>query len=72
MKLNSNNILVYTFDDVLNVISELAYSQGFYGRLLESIYDLMEDDPYEFDIFVEQIEAEEFRSPVQVVLYFEG
>lgn len=72
MKTNTNNVLVYDFNDVLNVISEFSHYQGFYGRLLEWIYDLMESDPNEFDIFVKQIEAEEFRSPIQVVLYFEA
>lgn len=72
MKLNSNNILVYTFDDVLNVISELAYSQGFYGRLLRDIYELMEYEPERFDMFVEEIESADFRSPLDVVMYFEG
>ena len=72
MKLNSNNILVYTFDDVLNVISELAYSQGFYDRLLRDIYELMEYEPERFDMFVEEIESADFRSPLDVVMYFEG
>ena len=72
MKVNADNVLVYSFEDVLNVIMEMSHCQGFYNRLLESIYDLMENDPDKFDAFVEQIEAEEFRSPVQVVLYFEA
>ena len=72
MKLNSDNILVFDFNDVLNVLSELSQSQGFYGRLLRDIYELMEYEPERFDMFVEEIESADFRSPLDVVMYFEG
>lgn len=72
MKMNLNNILVYDFNDVLNVLSELSQSQGFYGRLLRDIYELMEYEPERFDMFVEEIESTDFRSPLDVVMYFEG
>ena len=72
MKMNLNNILVYDFNDMLNVLSELSQSQGFYGRLLRDIYELMEYEPERFDMFVEEIESADFRSPLDVVMYFEG
>ena len=72
MKMNLNNILVYDFNDVLNILSELSQSQGFYGRLLRNIYELMEHEPERFDMFVEEIESADFRSPLDVVIYFEG
>lgn len=72
MKMNLNNILVYDFNDVLNVLSELSQSQGFYGRLLRDIYELMEYEPERFDMFVEEIENADFRNPLDVVMYFEG
>lgn len=72
MKMNLNNILVYDFNDVLNILSELSQSQGFYGRLLRNIYELMEYEPERFDMFVEEIESADFRSPLDVVMYFEG
>lgn len=72
MKMNLNNILVYDFNDVLNVLSELSHSQGFYGRLLRDIYELMEYEPERFDMFVEEIENADFRNPLDVVMYFEG
>ena len=72
MKLNSDNRLVFDFNDVLNVILELSHSQGFYGRLLNTIYELMEYDPERFDMFVEEIENADFRSSLDVVMYFEG
>ena len=72
MKLNSDNILVFDFNDVLNVLDELSHSQGFYGRLLRDIYELMEYEPERFDMFVEEIESANFRSPFDIVMYFEG
>ena len=72
MKMNLNNILVYDFNDVLNVLSELSQSQGFYGRLLRDIYELMEYEPERFDMFVEEIENANFRNSLDVIMYFEG
>ena len=72
MKLNSNNILVFDFNDVLNIISDLSYSQGFYGRLLRDIYELMEYEPERFDMLVEEIENANFRNSLDVIMYFEG
>ena len=72
MKLNSNNILVFDFNDVLNIISDLSYSQGVYGRLLRDIYELMEYEPERFDMLVEEIENANFRNSLDVIMYFEG
>ena len=72
MKMNLNNILVYDFNDVLNVLSELSQSQGFYGRLLRDIYELMEYEPERFDMLVEEIENANFRNSLDVIMYFEG
>ena len=32
-----------SFEEILNGIEELSYSQGFYGRLLRGIYELDEE-----------------------------
>ena len=32
-----------SFEEILNGIEELSYSQGFYGRLLRDIYELDEE-----------------------------
>lgn len=72
MKLNDDLKLVLEFSDVINILSELSQSQGFYGRLLRDIYETMEYEPEYFDMFVEEIENANFRSPLDVVMYFEG
>ena len=72
MKLNSNNRYCFEFNDVINVLIELSHSQGFYGRLLNSIYELMEYEPERFDMLVEEIENANFRNSLDVIMYFEG
>lgn len=71
MKLN-NNIIVLDFNDVIDIIHNLSYSQGFYGRLLRDIRELKEYEPEHFEMFVEEIESQNFRTALDVVMYFEG
>ena len=61
----------FTFDDIINVIRELSYSQGFYGRLLRSIEELKENDIDSFNEFKELMENQKFTDSLDVVLYFE-
>ena len=57
---------------VVEVIEMLADSQGFYGRLLEEILYIEENDPLKYEIFKTVIEKQEFKTPVDVVMFFEG
>lgn len=57
---------------VVEVIEMLADSQGFYGRLLEEILYIEENEPDKYEIFKGFIEKQEFKDPVEVVLFFEG
>lgn len=72
MKMGSNNLLVYDFNDVLNVLNDLANSQGFYGRLLRDLSEIKEYEPERFDLIVMEIESQEFTNALDVVMYFEG
>jgi hypothetical protein len=72
MKLNSNNRYCFDFDNVINVLIQLSYSQGFYGRLLRDISEIKKYEPERFKLFVAEIESQEFTSPLDVVMYFEG
>ena len=43
LRIANNNIYnddYLTFDEMIDIITELSYSQGFYGRLLRDINDL--------------------------------
>lgn len=61
----------YDIEQVVDVIEMLSYSQGFYGRLLEEILYVEENNPEQYEIFKEFIEKQEFKDPVDVVLFFE-
>ena len=62
----------YDIEEVVDVIEMLADSQGFYGRLLEEILYIEENDPLKYEIFKNVIERQEFKNPVEVVMFFEG
>ena len=62
----------YDIEEVVDVIEMLADSQGFYGRLLEEILYIEENEPDKYEVFKGFIEKQEFKNPVEVVLFFEG
>ena len=59
-------------EEVVDVVEMLSYSQGFYGRLLEEILYIEENEPDKYEVFKTIIEKQEFKDPVDVVLFFEG
>lgn len=72
MKKNAVGRIILDFDDVMDIIIDLSYSQGFYGRLLRDIAELRDEDENLFQNFVEEIESQNFTSSLDVVMYFEG
>lgn len=62
----------YDIEQVVDVIEMLSYSQGFYGRLLEEIMYIEENEPAKFEVFKNIIEDQGFEDPVDVVMFFEG
>ena len=57
---------------VIDVIRELSHSQGFYSRMYERILELHRNDQECFENFKREVEAQNFKDPVDVVLYFES
>ena len=57
---------------ILDTIRDLGRSQGFYGRLYRALQDLCENDPDQFESVKNELEAQNFASTVDVVLYFES
>ena len=57
-----------TREKIMEAIESLASCQGFYGRLLEALQALGED---EFDEVMTVLEAQNFGSTVDMVMYFE-
>lgn len=53
---------------ILNAISQLAASQGFYGRL----YNALTSGTEEAEEFMEQMEAQNFGDVVDMVMWLES
>ena len=58
-------------EDILNVFREFAQSQGFYGRLLRDLAELEEYEPDAYEELMQNLEAQDFRTPLDVILYIE-
>lgn len=56
-------------DEILRHIKELARSQGFYGRLLESIEEASKEDR---ENFLASLEAQNFNDVIDLILYLEA
>lgn len=69
---NSNGNLIFDFEDVINIIIMMSHSQGFWGRLLECIFEMEKEDADAYDNFVSVIEEQQFTNMYDVVRYFEG
>ena len=61
----------YSVDEAIEVIKMLSKSLGFYGRLLEQILYLQEYEPDQFEHFKIVVEKQNFKDPLDVVLFFE-
>lgn len=55
-------------EEILNTIRMLAKSQGLYGRLLRDIENAPEDVREEY---LSKLERQNFKEPVDLVLYLE-
>ena len=53
-------------NEILETIKMLAKSQGFYGRLLNTI-----ETSEERENILAELESENFRDPVDLVMFFE-
>lgn len=59
------------YNEIKQVIQNLALSQGFYGRILRSLNEVQKNDPETFGQVVEELESQNFNDALDVVLYFE-
>lgn len=58
-------------NEIMEAIKDLAKCQGFYGRLLENLLELKEDEPELYEEVSAEWEAQNFRDSVDLVLYLE-
>lgn len=58
-------------DEIISVIEMLSHSQGFYGRLLRSIYELKQENETEYNELKNYLESQNFSDTLDVVLFLE-
>ena len=61
----------YTVEECVEVIKALAQSQGFYARLYANILDTKANYPEAWEDFKEVMESQNFKEPLDIVLFFE-
>lgn len=60
-----------SFDKILELIKQLARSQGSYGRLLQNIMELKENDSESYEELKEHWENLHFKDWMEFILYIE-
>ena len=58
-------------NEIMDTIKMLAQSQGFYGRLLRSLEEAYEENYDAFMEFMNELEEQNFKDTVDLVLYLE-
>ena len=58
-------------NQIMDLITELSYSQGMYGRLKRQILELKEYNPCEYKRLVEEWESQNFKDSLDFILYIE-
>lgn len=57
-----------TFEKTLEIVRELSYSQGFYGRLLRNMQEMDEEQRKELE---EDFEYNKVKDSMDLIFYFE-
>ena len=58
-------------DDILKTFEGLSRSQGLYGRLLRQLYDMKENDPDAYERYMQELEDQEFKDELDLIMYIE-
>lgn len=58
--------------ELLNIIIELSYSQGFYGRLYRALMETKEQEIETYKEIIKEWESQNFTTPLDFILYIEG
>lgn len=60
-----------TRDEILDTVKSLSHSQGFYQRIYDAMQELEKNDPEQYELFMKNLEAQDFKDEVDLVLFFE-
>jgi hypothetical protein len=58
-------------NQIMAVISSLAQSQGFYGRLKRDILYYRDNEPETYSNIVAELEGQNFKDSLDLILYLE-
>lgn len=58
-------------NEIMMHIRELACSQGYWGRLYEDLAAIEKYEPERWKVIVKRLEAEQFDTELDMILYFE-
>lgn len=58
-------------EEILEHIKGLSHSQGFYGRLYQTLMEMKEEDPEAYEEVMQEWETQNFKDPVELVIYIE-
>ena len=58
-------------NEIISVIEMLSHSQGFYGRILRSIYELKQENETEYNELKSHLESQNFSDSLDVIMFFE-
>ena len=62
----------FSMNDCIDTIKMLACSQGMYGRMLNRLMEIKENDPDTYRQISKEWESQHFHTAVDFVLYIEG
>lgn len=60
-----------TKQDILNTIRDLSQSQGLYHRIYKNLTSMRRNDPSSYDYYMEHLQQQHFKDPVDLVMYLE-
>lgn len=63
---------IMTFEQVMNVIYDLAQTRDFYRHYYYSIKDMEQNSPEEFAYFKADMEGQQFTDITDIINYFES
>lgn len=58
-------------EQILDTLKSLAQSQGFYSRLYNSLCEVKNSNPDVYESVMQKLENQNFKDPVDVVMFFE-
>ena len=63
--------MIMKINEILDIIKELAFNQGFYGRLYRDLMIIKESDTEQWNEIKKYLENRDFRDKIDLIMHFE-